>query len=227
MPRTSRTAKGLRRLAAAAAAVAAAACGGDSDPMAGVAPEAAQAHRGPPGAKWDLVDMLREDLVRPRHPSDGGGRAWLEQAEGDSIPATAGAPGRFTIVFEVGPQGIAKGGMIFLQVSPFWEWSTPQVEEADFPGYTVIDLSADDIEIGAGTLDQQLLGIEVQGRPLEAGEQIRITFGAGSLGARADRFAERNSRFCHPAFDESRSNYHRKPGHRPAGSVNEELHYFL
>jgi hypothetical protein len=85
--------------------------------------------------------------------------------------------------------------MIFLQVSPFWEWSTPQVEEPDFPGYTLIEASADDIELDAGTLDQQLLGIEVRGRPLQAGEQIRITFGAGSFGARADRFAEKNSRF--------------------------------
>jgi hypothetical protein len=85
----------------------------------------------PPGAIPELVEGLRESLAITPHPSDGGGRAWLEQMPGDPEFAIAGAPGRFTLVYEVGPEGIAVGGMIYFQVSPFWEWSTPHVEEPD------------------------------------------------------------------------------------------------
>ena len=150
---------------------------------------------GPATAVWEVVDGLREDLARPRHPSDGGGRAWLEQAEGDPSHAVAGTPGRFTVVYEVGALGVATGGMIFFQVSPFWGWSTPQVEVPDAPGYTLVTASADDIGFEALTLNQQLLGIEVTGRPLVEGDRLRIVFGAGGAGAVADRFAEKNSRF--------------------------------
>jgi hypothetical protein len=149
---------------------------------------------GPPGAKWDLVEMLRESAAREIHPSDGGGRAWLDQGE-DPQEATAGMPGRFSVVYEVGPLGIARSGMIFFQVSPFWGWSTPQVEVPEAPGYTTLYPSSDEIEVTAETLDQQLLGIRVTGRPLVAGDQLRIVYGAGPAGATADHYAERNSRF--------------------------------
>jgi len=46
--------------------------------------------------------------------------------------------------FEVGPLGIATGGVVTLQVSPFWGWSTPQVELGDAPGYTTVRCSAAD-----------------------------------------------------------------------------------
>ncbi len=150
---------------------------------------------GPPHARWDTVDDLREALAQQPHPSDGGGRAWLEPGEGDTREPVAGMVGRFTLVYEVGPQGIASGGAIHLQVSPFWDWSTPQVEVEEAPGFTTIQPSADDIELEVTTLDQQLLGIVVSGRPLQPGEQIRIRYGDGPFGARADRFAERESRF--------------------------------
>ncbi len=93
------------------------------------------------------------------------------------------------------PHGIAVGGMLFLQVSPFWGWSTPQVEAEQAPGYTTVDTEADGVALEAETLGQQLLGIRVGGRPLETGEQIRIVYGAGPQGARADTYAERESRF--------------------------------
>jgi hypothetical protein len=81
----------------------------------------------PPGAIPEIVEDLRESLATTPHPSDGGGRAWLEQMPGDPEFAIAGAPGRFTLIYEVGPEGIAVDGMIYFQVSPFWEWSTPHV----------------------------------------------------------------------------------------------------
>ena len=138
--------------------------------------------------------MLRESAAQEHGPSDGGGRAWLDPGDGPPR-AVVGRPGRFAFVYEVGPLGIATDGMIYLQVSPFWGWSTPQVEVPEAPGFTTIEPSADDIELNAETLDQQLLGIRVTGRPLVAGDRIRIVYGAGPARASVDRFAEKNSRF--------------------------------
>ncbi|MDH3211872.1 MAG: CehA/McbA family metallohydrolase [Myxococcales bacterium] len=176
-----------------ATAVALLACGnGPADSGAG---GDGDARPGSPGARWDLLEMLREDAAHKPHAADGGGRAWLERAEGDTEVATAGRPGRFSIVYEVGPAGIATGGGVFLQISPFWGWSTPQVEVPDAPGFTEIEVDSEEMELRAATLDQQLLGLEVVGRPLAPGEQVRMTFGSGSWGATADTFAEKNSRF--------------------------------
>ena len=147
----------------------------------------------PPGARPEVVAALREAAEAKRHPSDGGGRAWLDPAESDAH-AVVSTPGRFTIVYEVGPLGIATGGTVSFQVSPFWDWSTPQVETPQAPGYTRVEPSAEDIELDVRTLDQQLLGITVTGRPLVAGETLRIVYGDG-VGALADRFAEKQSRF--------------------------------
>ena len=95
-----------------------------------------------PNAQPDIVAALREDLVAERHPSDGGGRAWLETERGE---ARAGGPGTWTLVYEAGPHGIAVGGMLLLQVSPFWGWSTPQVDAEDAPGYTTVSTDAEGV----------------------------------------------------------------------------------
>jgi len=156
-----------------------------------VAPDAAE---GPPGAKWDLVAALREAAARDPQPADRGGRAWRDLSEGTQ-QARVRTPGRFVFTFEVGEAGIATGGSVFLQISPFWGWSTPQTEVPDAPGFTTIEPSADDIEIEARAVDQQLLRIENVGRLLRAGERLRIVYGAGPAGAIADEYAEKNSRF--------------------------------
>ena len=81
---------------------------------------------------------MRADSTAPRHESDGGGRAWLESQEPALIHA--GERGRWTFLYEAGPLGIAAGGMILLQVSPFWGWSTPQVEDPSQAGFTTVAL---------------------------------------------------------------------------------------
>jgi hypothetical protein len=195
------TAPRLRRLARAALhpSCALAACGllgcGSGEGIPESAPEApaAEARPGPPTAKWEVVDTLRESQALVFHPSDGGGRAWLEAAEPQRPQVSSRA--RFRIAFEVGPLGIATGGAITLQVSPFWGWSTPQVEAPDAPGYTEVRCDAPGVELEAETLGDQLLGIENRGRPLAPGERVVIDYGAGPEGATVDRFAERGSRF--------------------------------
>jgi len=164
-------------------------------------------------AKPETFEMLREDLEAVRNPADGGGRAWLEVFSGSDADSATGAPAgtalhgeaggrrripagsrqRFPIVFEAGPLGIAPGGMIFLQVSPFWEWDWPQTHFPDGPGYTEVTTRAEGIELEPVSLSKELLAIRIDGRALEAGERVHIDYGAGATGARVDRYAEHDT----------------------------------
>jgi hypothetical protein len=186
----------LKRLPALALIGLVTACG---EPAPPVDPSPDREHGslrdGPATAQWDVVDLLRESQGLEYHASDGGGRAFLVRAEGQEPWAVSSTPDRFPLVYEVGPEGIATGGTIYLQVSPFWDWSTPQVVSPDAPGFTEIRPNHPEIELSAATLDQQLLGIEVTGRPLVPGDSIEIDYGAGPAGAMPDRYAERDSRF--------------------------------
>jgi hypothetical protein len=62
-------------------------------------------------------------------------------------------------------------------------------------GFTRVSTEAEGVELESTTLGQQLLGIRVSGRALAEGETIRIVYGAGPQGARADRYAESASPF--------------------------------
>src|SRR5262245_32506001 len=129
-----------RRTLAASAACLVWACSGGEEAPPGAAPAsepAAVAHEGPATAKWETVDAMRASLAVKNGPADGGGRAWLERA-GQAPYAVAATPDRFTLVYEAGPLGVATGGMVYLQVSPFWNWSTPQVHDPDGRGYTEV-----------------------------------------------------------------------------------------
>jgi len=190
----------IRRLASVAAlalAWLAVGCGAPEERSAPPLPEAdvEPTRPGPATARWDIVHLLREADAIPLHPSDGGGRAWLVRDPDQPGYTTRDSLDRFRIVYEVGPEGVATGGSIQLQVSPFWDWTTPQVTDPEAPGYTEIHPSAPDIALHAKTLDRQLLGLEVTGRPLVAGERIEIVYGAGPALAATDRYAERASRF--------------------------------
>ncbi len=140
------------------------------------------------------MTALREDLAAERHPSDGGGRAWLEQEPDEPAAVEAGAEGRWRIVYEAGPLGIAEGGRLFLETSPFWGWSTPQVEDPAGLGFTTAATDAAGVALEPTTLAENLLGVAVRGRALQAGERVTLIYGAGEPGAQADRFAERRER---------------------------------
>ncbi len=167
-----------------------AACGETADPP----PKAADTTpmEGAPNAQPALVADLRADLEAARHPSDGGGRARLDAGP---TRIAVRSPGRWTFVYEAGELGIAPEGVIFLQVSPFWNWSAPQTRYPEAPGYTEVTTEALGLEIEALAVDQQLLAIRVIGRAMAPGETIRIVYGAGPAKASSDRFAERGSPF--------------------------------
>jgi hypothetical protein len=156
---------------------------------------------GPSTARWELQELLLEDLRAPRSAADGGGSFRL--LEGG--PARVGEAGTWRFVFETGPLGVAEGGALYLQISPWWGWSPPQTSDPERPGFCVIE--ADKVAEGAGLrfeardLGGQILAI----RPfrddassgsggalvLSPGDRVLVTYGAGPLGATADRFAER------------------------------------
>ena len=71
-----------RALAAALGIACLCACSREGEtretPSAKSAETAAEAPReGPPTAKWETVDAMRESMAAYHGPADGGGRAWL------------------------------------------------------------------------------------------------------------------------------------------------------
>ncbi|MAF66559.1 MAG: hypothetical protein CMJ84_12995 [Planctomycetes bacterium] len=149
----------------------------------------------PPTAKPAVLAELRADLAAERHPSDGGGRAWLVLAEGEDGHARVGRPQSWTFRYEVGPHGLQVGGALYFQVPPFWGWSTPQPTREQAPGFTLVSCEAEGVELTPRTLQRTLLQVEIGGRSLEEGEHIDLTYGAGPAGALPDQYAERGSLF--------------------------------
>jgi hypothetical protein len=137
-------------------------------------------------AKLDTHQSLVEDRKATRHPSDGGGRAFLLPESPKT--ARAGERIRISLTYEAGPQGIVEGGALYLQPSPFWGWDSPQTEAAESPGATEIETDASGIRLEPSALSG-LLAIFVRGRKLEPGERVHITYLT-----RADRYAEREER---------------------------------
>ena len=144
-----------------------------------------------PTAKIETVKMLLEDLAAPRHPADGGGRAWL-----NPVPEAIGAGGRdqFSITYEAGPEGIAEGGALYFMPSPFWGWSLPQTHNPDGPGFCRFSTESEGVELVPHDVPGQMVIASVAGRALEAGERLLIEYGVGPAGAVVDRFAEHDER---------------------------------
>lgn len=147
--------------------------------------------RGAPNARPELHESLVEERSAPRHPSDGGGSLRLASG-GEGLEA--GGSGRFELVYEAGPEGVVEGGSLFLQVSPFWGWSTPQTREPRAPGFTEVTTAAEGVTFEARAVEASLLQATVAGRALRPGEEVRFVYGAGPAGARVDRFAEAEER---------------------------------
>jgi hypothetical protein len=145
----------------------------------------------PATARLDLVRKLREDLTAVRHPGDGGGRVHLVSGGA----ATVGQTGRWSFEFTTGPEGIAVGGMLIFQVSPFWGWSPPQSTDPDALGHTTFRTAVPGVDLEVDLLAEGMIGARVAGRALAEGDVVRIDYGDGVAGARPDRFAERGSTF--------------------------------
>lgn len=164
--------------------------GGSAPPAAGgdsVEP------RGSFNARPELIEQFRADLAAPRHPGDGAGRARLVLAPGDDGSARVGEPRSWKIEFIAGPEGVAVGGAVFLLVSPFWGWSSPQVHDPRAFGYTEVTTDAQGVALEPRAHPPSLLEVRVGGRPLGEGDRVIFDYGAG-VGALPDRHAGRESR---------------------------------
>ncbi len=148
-----------------------------------------------PGEYEDHGDMA-EPVGEPS-PSDGQGTAALEA----SGPAVAGSPGTWTITYTAADQGIAEGGGVVLQVSPFWQWSPPQDRFPEYPGYTTVTCSDPGVRLELSTGQHPFMVARVRGRALNAGETITFVYGDTGGGsspggaAIADRYAEHGETF--------------------------------
>jgi len=138
------------------------------------------------GAKLEQHQAMLADKNGVYGPADGGGSARVVEA----TPAVAGQRGRYVLEYAAGPLGIAPGGVIWLQVSPFWGWSTPQTVEPLAPGYTTVRCSDPAVAIEATTIAQQCLQLKVGAAPLREGSTLTLDYGAGVEQAQVDRFAE-------------------------------------
>ncbi|MFP6660352.1 MAG: CehA/McbA family metallohydrolase [Myxococcota bacterium] len=149
-----------------------------------------------PDAQVESFELIRNDQLEPRHPSDGGGLARLltPEAPSGTPRLLAGTAHHFAIEYEAGPLGIAEGGALYLQPSPFWGWDPPQSRFPDGPGYARFSTDAEGIELETFNVGTDLVAARIGGRPLKAGERILVEYGAGAAGARVDRFAERGSK---------------------------------
>jgi hypothetical protein len=146
----------------------------------------------PPTAYPEIVAEFREDERRPRSPSDGGGSARLEPVD----PVRVGERGAWTITYTVGPHGVAEGGALILQVSPFWGWSDPQPVEPGYPGYTRVETDAPGARLEPSPCGTGCLRLGIEGASLPPGAEVRLHYGAdGSGAARVDRFAEADEEF--------------------------------
>ncbi|MFP8882185.1 MAG: CehA/McbA family metallohydrolase [Myxococcota bacterium] len=161
--------------------------------------ESAPHRSGPKTARWQRLESLRALRDRVRHPADGAGHAWLERTTGQLAYAISATPDHFEIVFEAGPLGVARGGSILFQLPQIGGWSIPQTDRPDARGYTEIDTTAADLEFDLRASSQpggpKSLAIRVTGRPMRAGERVRIHYGAGPGLALPDRYAEGEARF--------------------------------
>jgi hypothetical protein len=107
------------------------------------------------------------------HESDGKGMATVHPPE----PVRVLQRGTWTITYVTGPRGIATGGGIVFQVSPFWEWSQPQSSDPDYTGYTSVSSSNPDVKFELQGSNLNYLLIAVSEGELAEGDTVWIIYG--------------------------------------------------
>lgn len=140
----------------------------------------------PATANRETWAEMTADLAAPRSAADGGGTLTARSAP---ARVEAGAPIALEVELEVGPEGIAVGGVISVIPSPFWGWTPPQTSAPGAPGYTTLS-APDGVQLALEDFGGLVLAT-VRGRALAPGERVAIGYGVGNT-ARADRFAERS-----------------------------------
>ena len=129
-------------------------------------------------------------------PEDGQGSVTLTPAD----PVVASSFGSWRVEWTAGPDGLAEGGGVVLQVSPFWGWSPPQISRPGMPGFTTLACSDPSarFDLTEGGVPMTVVARLASGR-LEAGATVAFVYGDSTRGgpgslSRTDRYAERFER---------------------------------
>lgn len=145
-------------------------------------------------ACWGVAALALAALAcgepRPEaaEPADGSGRVTIAPAH--AVPV--GEVGTWTFRYEAAEGGIASGGGVDFQVSPYWDWSSPQLEDAKAAGFTTFSVEAGHARIRASRgrgLGHIVFHLE-EGR-LAPGERLVVRY----ANARADSYAEKRQEF--------------------------------
>jgi hypothetical protein len=143
-------------------------------------------------AKTEIWKTMRADMIAPRTPADGGGRAWLdavENAAGERIALRSGDRARFRLGYQAGPLGIAAGGALEFRASPWWRWDPPQPLDRNAPGFTEVSAP---VPIRYGWDGDKLSLRFLEG--LAPGQKVALVYGAGPELAAVDTYAETGER---------------------------------
>lgn len=101
-------------------------------------------------------------------------------------PFPVGSRQNFEIDFTVGEAGIAPGGFIMLQISPWWGWSDPQSDHPDRPGFVEIAPSFSEPDLKLKIYPLKRVVVFSTTKSIPAGSRIKFI----CRNFRIDRFAE-------------------------------------
>ena len=118
---------------------------------------------------------------------DGQGKAVI-QPKG---PFMVGSQVDFQIDFTIGKAGIAPGGFIILQISPWWGWSQPQNLSPEAEGFISVTPSVADPSLQVKILSLHRVLVFSQKKRIKPGETITFKY----TRARVDKFAESEELF--------------------------------
>ena len=106
-------------------------------------------------------------------------------------PFQVGSRQDFEIVFTVGEAGIAPGGFVMLQISPWWGWAEPQTTHPGRAGYVEVAPSFTDPPLEVEVFPLNRVMVFSRARSIPAGAEITFLYRE----ARVDRFAEAEELF--------------------------------
>lgn len=134
---------------------------------------------------------LRDPLPVPRVVPCLDSRPSAVDREGTALIEPAGpfpvdSVRDFRVAFTAGTSGIAPGGFVLLQVSPWWGWTPPQDEFPDGPGYVRAEADFKSPKLGTAVLPLNRVLVWPMAGAVPPGGVISFDY----LRARVDRFAE-------------------------------------
>jgi len=97
----------------------------------------------------------------------------------------------WTVTWTAVDPGVAPGGFVILQVSPWWGWSTAQTKNEAVPGFVDVSITPSDRPIEVETLGLNRIAVRAGDEGLRPGDALSFVY----HNAVADKFAEREELF--------------------------------